>query len=88
MHPAAIRNVMLPRNGSSNHRIITSVRMMMSMNATIAKGMVLPRMNSPGLIGETMICSIVPDSRSRTMDIDVSMTVVSPIRRPMMAGRK
>ena len=37
-----------------------------------AKGSVLPRMNSVGVIGVTMICSIVPISFSRTTAMLVS----------------
>ncbi len=41
-----------------------------------AKGTVLPRMNSAGVIGVTMICSIVPISFSRTTAMLVSSSVL------------
>ena len=40
-----------------------------------ANGVVLPRMNSIGVIGVTMICSIVPISFSRTTAMLVNSSV-------------
>ena len=50
---------------------------MTSANPIRAKGSVLPRMNSIGVIGVTMICSIVPISFSRTTAMLVSIKVIS-----------
>ena len=67
---------MLPLKGTPNQNIVIIVTMNMSIKPMIANGIVFPMMNSIGLIGDTMICSMVPDSRSFTIDIDVSMTVI------------
>ena len=51
-----------------------------------ANGRHLPRMNSTGWIGVTMICSIVPASFSRTMAMLVSMRLTSITSIAMMPG--
>ena len=57
---------MLPRSGTSNQKTPISRINVTSTKAISTKGSVLPRMNSAGVIGVTMICSIVPISFSRT----------------------
>ena len=49
---------------------------------------VLPRMNSAGVIGVTMICSIVPISFSRTTAMLVSSSVPAPRRPPARRARR
>jgi hypothetical protein len=46
----------------------------------------LPRMNSTGRIGVTMICSIVPASFSRTIAMLVSISPISITSIAMMPG--
>jgi len=72
----------LPRMGISNHTRLTTVISSTSANPMRANGTVLPRMNSSGLMGVTIICSIVPISFSRTTAMLVSMSVT---RSTMMA---
>ena len=45
-------------------------------------------MNSNGRIGETMICSSVPTSRSRTTANAVSITTCTSVSVPMTPGMK
>ena len=58
------------------------------MKPMTANGAHLPRMNSTGRIGVTMICSIVPASFSRTMAMLVSMRLTSITSIAMMPGTK
>ena len=51
-----------------------------------ANGTVLPRMNSAGVIGVTMICSMVPISFSRTTAMLVSIRVMSITMMAMTPG--
>ena len=57
---------MLPRSGTSNQKTPIRRINVTSTKEISTKGSVLPRMNSAGVIGVTMICSIVPISFSRT----------------------
>ncbi len=57
---------MLPRNGTSNQKKPIRRIKVTSTKLISTKGSVLPRMNSAGVMGVTMICSIVPISFSRT----------------------
>ena len=51
-------------------------------------GTVLPRMNSTGRIGVTMICSSVPTSRSRTIAKAVRLTIVTRVEGADHAGHE
>ena len=51
-------------------------------------GSVLPRMTSIGRSGDTMICSIVPRSFSRTTVMDVAITPVSMMMKPISPGTR
>ncbi len=70
----------------SNHRIATPVISARSMKATMAGGIVLPTMNSPGVSGVTLSCSSVPTSRSRTTVSAVSTRLMSIRISPITAG--
>ena len=50
------------------------------------KGMVFPRMNSMGLTGVTMICSMVPTSFSLTMAMAVRLSTETMITSAMIPG--
>ena len=62
----------LPRTGISNQKTLIRVTKIIFTKPRKMDGMVLPKMNSNGLIGVTTICSIVPISFSRTTDILVN----------------
>ncbi|OPZ59982.1 MAG: hypothetical protein BWY87_00721 [Deltaproteobacteria bacterium ADurb.Bin510] len=51
-------------------------------------GMVLPNISSIGSSGVTISCSMVPDSRSRIMAIEVSSSESSMTTNPTMPGTK
>ena len=55
---------------------------------TQKNGIVLPRMNSSGRIGVTMICSSVPTSRSRTTAKAVRLTTITSVRVAITPGTK
>ena len=48
--------------------------------------MVLPKINSTGRKGVTMICSMVPSSFSRTTDMAVRFRVLTMMTRAMIPG--
>ena len=58
------------------------------MKPMTTNGAHFPRMNSTGVIGVTMICSIVPTSFSRTIAMPVSMSVTSITSTDMIPGTK
>ena len=78
----------LPRIGTSNQNTPISVTSTTSTKPISAKGTVLPRMNSAGVIGVTMICSIVPISFSRTTAMLVSSSVISATTITSTPGTK
>ena len=58
----------------------------MSMNARMAYGRILPTTNSHERMGVTINCSIVPRSRSRTMEEAVSKAVMKYRIMPITPG--
>ena len=78
----------LPRKGTWNQRVPTTATRITSARPTTKKGMVLPRMNSKGLIGVTMTCSSVPISRSRTIANAVRVTTIISVMLPITPGTK
>ena len=86
--PVMIRRIKLPRNGILNQKIMKSAITIISISATTPNGRALPIINSTGRIGDTVSCSIVPLSRSFTIDIDVSIIITRPVMSARIAGKK
>ena len=91
-----IRNSEVPSSMTStiaakwhlNHSVPTNPISATWMSPMRKNGTVLPRMNSIGRIGVTMICSRVPISRSLTIAKAVRFTIVISVRLPMIPGTK
>ena len=79
---------MWPRKGTWNHSDPTTAISETSKRPIRKNGSVLPRMNSAGRMGVTMICSSVPISRSRTTAKAVSVITRTSVRLPMTPGTK
>ena len=77
----------LPLNGMPNQKMAMAVIITISIKAIIANGTNLPIIYSLGLSGETLICSMVPASRSLTIDIAVSIIVIREISIAITPGR-
>ena len=77
-----------PINGTLNQKMPIVLTRVMSPSPMRKNGTVLPRMNSTGRIGLTMICSSVPTSRSRTIAKAVRLTTCSKVRLPITPGMK
>ncbi len=67
---------MSPTKGIPNQTIPTASAIDISMYPRMAKGMIFPRISAGVGIGETMSCSSVPLSRSRTIAIAVRSIVI------------
>ena len=78
----------LPTKGISNHSVPTPATSAVRARPTQKNGIVLPRMNSSGRIGVTMICSSVPTSRSRTTANEVRLTTITRVSVAMTPGTK
>ena len=77
-----------PRKGTWNHSDPTTEISATSKMPIRKNGSVLPRMNSAGRMGVTIICSSVPISRSRTTAKAVSVITRTSVRLPMIPGTK
>ena len=66
---------MLPRTGTPNQKCPIARTSNIFKNANNTYGIILPRISSQDRIGVTISCSIVPRSRSRTIDVAVRMEV-------------
>ena len=78
----------IPRSGMANQKRPTAATIAVLRKPMATNGAHLPRMNSTGRMGVTMICSIVPVSFSRTIAMLVSMRLMSMTSVAMMPGTK
>ncbi len=71
------RSMTAPFMGTENQNTPKIVTSAISKYPIMAAGIVFPNISSNGLMGVTISCSIVPTSRSLTIDMDVNSRQVS-----------
>ena len=76
----------LPTIGILNHKMAKAITSTICAWEMIINGMVFPRISSKGFRGVTMSCSMVPDSLSRTIAMEVNSKERSMTKNATIPG--